>query len=111
MYPTIPKLDPKVRAWAHNVWLSLAAEAPLVIPAFLFLLWCLATRADSMFIDHQSRAWGALVLASILAWLAIGLFHDSHFQREDFPFVLWLWGLGLSPAWSDRGLGGGEESA
>ena len=99
VYPTIPKLEPKVRAWAHNVWLSLAAEAPLVIPVFLFLLWSLARRADQMLFDPQNQSWGAMVIASILAWLAIGLFHDSHFQREYFPFVLWLWGLGLSPEW------------
>ena len=111
VYPTIPKLDPKVRAWAHNLWLSLAAEAPFVIPAFLFLLWCLARRADSMLIHPHSRGWGALVLASILSWFAIGLFHDSHFQREYFPFVLWLWGIGLSPTWSEQGLDGREESA
>ena len=101
VYPTIPRLAPKVRAWAHNVWLSLMAEAPLVIPAFLWFLWCLIRRADRILEDQRNRAWGAMVLASLVAWLAIGLFHDSHFQREYFPFVLWLWGLGLSPGWSE----------
>ena len=82
------------------MWLSLFAEAPIVVPSFLFLLVLVCLRAERLLAMPRTAAWGAMVLASILAWLAIGLFHDSHFQREYFPLVLWLWGLGLSSDWS-----------
>jgi len=101
IYPDLPGLAPKVRAWAHNVWLSLFAEAPLVVPALLVFLGVILLRAERMLGQPQTAVWGAMVLSSLLAWVAIGLFHDSHFQREYFPFVLWLWGLGLSARWSE----------
>ena len=101
IYPNIPGLAPKVRAWAHNIWLSLLAEAPFVVPALLLFLGVIMLRAERLLGEPQTAVWGAMVISSVLAWVAIGLFHDSHFQREYFPLMLWLWGLGLSPGWSE----------
>ncbi len=99
-YPQSPSLKGKVHAWAHNVWLTLAAEAPLAILAWLFFILVLLKRALTQSEGDGDQGFGAGVLATLVAWLVIGLFHDSHFQREYFPVLLGLWGLGLSPGWT-----------
>ena len=92
-YPTIPVLDGKRTAWAHNSWLSLMVEAPLAAVAWL-LLWLLLLRRALDGFDSQP-VWGGILAASLLAWLLISMFHDSHFQRVYAPFSFWLWGLCL----------------
>jgi hypothetical protein len=102
VYASDEALENQVKAWAHNTWLSLLAEAPLTVPALIWLLVALFRRALAQFERGLDSAWAAAVLASLMSWLVICLFHDSHFQREYFPLVLWLWGLGLSPAWATK---------
>ena len=99
-YPQSPTLKTKVHAWAHNMWLTLAVEAPLAIFAWIFFLLALLQRALTQAEGDRDQGLGAMVLATAIAWLFIGLFHDSHFQREYFPLLLGLWGLGLSPSWT-----------
>ncbi len=94
IYPDLPGLAPKVRAWAHNVWLSLFAEAPFVVPALLVFLGVILLRAERMLGQPKTAVWGAMVLSSLFAWVAIGLFHDSHFQREYFLLCCGCGGLG-----------------
>jgi hypothetical protein len=103
-YPQSPQLKGKVHAWAHNIWLTLAAEAPAAILAFLFFIAVLFRRALRQAQGNKDQGLGATVLATLFAWLFIGLFHDSHFQREYFPVLLALWGLGLSPTWGHGAL-------
>jgi hypothetical protein len=101
-YPQNPELKSRVMAWAHNVWLSLAAEAPFAIVGWLLLLVALARRALRQADGDKDGGLGAAVCATLAAWLIIGLFHDSHFQREYFPLILGLWGLCLAPHWFEE---------
>jgi hypothetical protein len=93
VYPQSGALKAKVKAWAHNTWLSLLAEAPLALFAWLFLIGTLI----KLFFEavDDAPALAALGLASVVAWVAISMFHDSHFQRVYAPFMFWLWGLCL----------------
>ena len=100
-YRNHPELKTKVTGWAHNVWLSLAVETPIAIIAWIWLLVAITRRSLRQAQGDADEGYGAAVVATLGAWLIIGLFHDSHFQREYFPLILSLWGLCLSPSWLD----------
>jgi hypothetical protein len=90
-YPKILPLKRAVQTWCHNLPLSLAVEAPAALLALALLLLLLIRRCAG----DGERA--ALACAAILAFGAIGMVHDPHFQREFFPLALLLIALGIGP--------------
>ena len=90
-YPKTLGMENFEKTWCHNVLLSMAAEAPLALVAFVILMCVLVGGLCT----QKQTVFSLQAAAALVAFAVLGQFHDPHFQREFFPLSMLVMSLGL----------------